>query len=264
LDGTVGGGGHAEEVLGRLDQNGRLFAADWDDAALQTVEKRLASFKGRVSFYRNSLSELPDVMSKAGVGGLTGILVDLGLSSNQLAAKRGFSFQEHAPLDMRMDRRRELTAEAIVNEWPVSELRQVLSELGEERQAGRISERIVSERPFRDTAQLAAVISRAVGGRHGKLHPATRTFQALRLRVNDELGQLASFLEHVPSMLSKGGRLVIIAFQSLEDRLVKRYLRGQGKEAFRELTKRPLRASAEERAANPRSRSAKLRAAVRL
>jgi 16S rRNA (cytosine1402-N4)-methyltransferase len=264
VDGTVGGGGHAEEVLGRLTPDGRLLAADWDDAALQVASERLASFGGRVSFYRNSLSELPGAIAQAGVGAVTGILVDLGLSSNQLAAKRGFSFQEHAPLDMRMDCRGKLNAGEIVNDWSGSELREILSELGEERQAGRIAERIVSDRPFTDTAQLAAAISRAVGGRHGKLHPATRTFQALRLKVNDELGQLASFLESVPSMLCSGGRLVIIAFQSLEDRMVKRYLRGPGKAMFRELTKRPLRPSREEAVANPRCRSAKLRAAVRL
>ncbi len=264
LDGTVGSGGHAGEILGRLAPQGRLVASDWDDVALENASEKLASYGERVSFYQCPFAEASSLLSRAGVDGFSGMLLDLGLSSVQLSAGRGFSFNQRAPLDMRMDRRRRCTAAEIVNSWGEEELSSIIKEYGEERQARRIARAIVQARPFADTAGLAAAVSRGAGGRHGKLHPATRTFQALRLAVNDELGQLAKLLEEAPGLLRAGGRLVIISFHSLEDRLVKRYLKGAGRAYFRELTKKPLSPERQEQETNRRARSAKLRAAERL
>ncbi len=264
LDGTVGSGGHAGEILGRLSSRGRLVASDWDDAALENAGEKLASYGKRVSFYQCPFAEAASLLSRAGVDGFSGVLLDLGLSSVQLSAGRGFSFSEKVPLDMRMDRRRRRTAADIVNCWQEEELSSLIKEYGEERHARRIARAIVRARPFADTTELAAVVSRGAGGRRGKLHPATRTFQALRLAVNDELGQLAKLLEQAPGLLRPGGRLVIISFHSLEDRLVKKYLKGEGGAYFRELTKKPLSPEWQEQKVNRRARSAKLRAAERL
>ncbi len=264
MDGTVGCGGHAEQILRRLDSRGRLLAADWDGEALEIAKQRLAPYRGRVSFYRSSFAEAPSLLQRAGVQGFSGILLDLGLSSLQLSAARGFSFREKAPLDMRMDGSRRRTAAEIVNGWPVEKLERLLREYGEERSARRIARGLVRQRPFTDTAELAAAVAKGAGGRHGRIHPATRTFQALRLAVNGELDELGRFLRVAPGLLCAGGRLVIIAFESLMDRIVKQYLRGEGADFFKMLTRKPIRPGREESRENRRARSAKLRAAERL
>ena len=268
LDATVGLGGHAEAILAASRPDGRLLGADADPEALAASRRRLASFGDRAELRRTWLDDAPRAAVESGLAPLDGVLCDLGVSSLQLdSAHRGFSFQAEGPLDMQFgpDDERSVTARQIVNEWPADELANLIYDYGEERRSRRIARTIVRRRPIETTRELAQAVVDAVGLRPGaRLHPATRVFQAIRLEVNRELERLAAFLDEVRGVLRIGGRLVVIAFHSLEDRIVKQFLREQSsapQPAFRTLTRRVLRPSAAEIDRNPRARSARLRAA---
>lgn len=271
LDATVGLGGHATAILDASAPDGRLLGTDADPAALEIASRRLSSFSTRVALRQAWLDETPEVADTEGIKPLDGILCDLGLSSLQLdTPERGFAFQQDGPLDMRFgpNRRRSgdaVTAADIVNHWSQDELANLIYDYGEERRSRRIARVIVDRRPIRSTSELATAVIAAVGRRPGaRIHPATRVFQALRLEVNQELESLDSFLAQSRSLLRHGGRLVVIAFHSLEDRLVKRFLQAQASApvpSYRTLTRRVLRPQPEEVKRNPRARSARLRAA---
>ena len=270
VDGTVGTGGHSLMILPHLLPNGRLVAVDRDRESLELARTRLTEFEPAVTVLHGNYRDLPALLKMLDLGRVDGILLDLGMSSPQVdRAERGFSFSKEGPLDMRMDPEQEATADTLVNTLSADDLALMLETLGEERFARRIARRIVEERracPITTTTQLARVVTEAVpaGARHGRLHPATRTFQALRLAVNDELGALAAFLERVGGLLNPGGRAVILAFHSLEDRLVKHaFAEGMRAQEWTVLTKKPVRPSADEVSRNPRARSAKLRAIER-
>ncbi len=278
VDGTVGGGGHARAILEAIAPGGRLLGLDRDPAALAVAERQLASFGERVLLRHGSFARLAALVDE--VAPVDGVLLDLGLSSNQLAdPARGFAFSLEGPLDMRMDQTEEVaTAADLVNGLSVKELSDLLYRYGEERQARRIAAAIVAARPLRTTAELAAVVEGVVG-RRGRIHPATRTFQALRIAVNGELEALEAALTQALDVLKPGGRLVVISFHSLEDRIVKRFLRREAKDCIcppdapvctcdhqaqvRLLTRKPVRPDPVEVAKNPRARSARLRAAER-
>ena len=269
LDATVGLGGHSYEIARRLGAPGHLIGFDKDPAALERAREKLLAV---------SESERPDVMlmhgsfaevgERMGPASLDGLLADLGVSSLQLSdAARGFSFQAEGPLDMRMNPMSGETAEQVVNHIDERELANVIYEFGEERRSRRIARAIVRSRPISTTRQLVEVVSaaaRSMNRKHERIHPATRTFQALRIFVNRELDDLKALLEAAPRVLKPGGRLVVISFHSLEDRIVKDAMREGAKDQyFRLLTKKPLTASEDEIERNPRSRSAKMRAAER-
>lgn len=279
VDATVGAGGHAEAILRRAGPGGRLLGVDWDEDALERAARRLGPWMGQVRLVRANFAELSRVAREAGFEGVDGVLMDLGVSSEQLeAAARGFSFQAEGPLDMRMDRRLPVTAAELVNGLAEEELCRLLKELGEEPAARRIARALVRERaraPIRDTVTLARLVERAKGGRRGRTHPATATFRALRMAVNRELENLERGLSAALEILRAGGRLAVIAFHSLEDRCVKEFGRrhagrwvglpagGRRWEGERPrvvwVTRKPVVPGARERAENPRSRSAKLR-----
>lgn len=271
VDGTLGGGGHAEEILRQTEPDGVLIGMDWDQEAIELAEKRLKPYSSRLKIFRENFIHLPEVLKRVGIESVDGILLDLGLSSIQLEkGKRGFSFREEGPLDMRMDDRRPCRASDLVNGLPLEELEKILFEYGEQRWAKRIAKAIVSERekePLQTTTALKRIVYQAIPKRYQsrKTDPATKTFQALRIRVNEELDNLKKAMETGWSVLSKGGRICIISFHSLEDQIVKegfRRLENEGR--MRILTKRPLVPSQGEQKRNPRSRSAKLRCAERL
>lgn len=270
VDGTVGSGGHSLAMLPRMLPDGRLVAVDRDSAALEAARRRLTEFEPQVSFHHENFRDLPALLQTLRHPRVDGILLDLGMSSPQVDdPARGFSFAREGPLDMRMDLEQEDTAETLVNGLTADELADLLERFGEERFARRIARRIAQERrirPITTTAQLARLIVGAVpaGARRGRLHPATRTFQALRIAVNDELGALAAFLARLPELLTPGGRAVIITFHSLEDRLVKQaVVQTARRGVWAVLTKKPVRPSEDEVSQNPRARSAKLRAVER-
>ena len=274
IDATLGLGGHSLEIAKRLGPQGHLIGFDKDTNALELAQQRLSGVGGdnrpggnpKITLLHSSYAELPQHVPPASADGL---LADLGVSSLQFSdAARGFSFQAEGPLDMRMDPEGEMTADQVVNHMREEELANVIYEFGEERRSRRIARAIVRARPIRTTAHLAQVISAALRsmkhGAHEKIHPATRTFQAIRIFVNRELDDLKALLTAAPQVLKKGGRLVVISFHSLEDRIVKDSLRaGREKGVYNVLTKKPLTATEEEIDRNPRSRSAKLRAAER-
>lgn len=273
LDATVGGGGHALAVLQAAQPGGVLLGIDADPAALAATAERLAEAGlGQQAVLRHgSFADLAALATEAGFTAVDGILFDLGVSSYQLdTPERGFSFAADGPLDMRLDPTQGPTAAELVNRLSERELAGIVFQYGEEHAARRIARAIVERRrsqPFQSTADLAAVVARAVGGRHGRIHPATRTFQALRIAVNHELDRLAAALPQAVALLVLGGKLAVISFHSLEDRIVKQFLRAEAAgEAPRLaiITKKPVVASAAEVAANPRARSAKLRVAVRI
>jgi 16S rRNA (cytosine1402-N4)-methyltransferase len=276
VDATLGGGGHALEILKRSAPDGALVGLEWDEEALSAATERLAEFGDRVRIVRESYVRLPDVLNAIGIREVDGILLDLGVSSFQLDRReRGFSLRGEAALDMRMDQRLEVTAADLVNGMGERELERTLLDYGEERWARRIARAIVRERerePIRTTQTLRKIILGAIPSRfHShRIDPATRTFQALRIRVNDELENLRQILETAWGSLRHGGRMCVISFHSLEDRIVKVRFRTLEKESLQEsgsgpsvqiLTKKPVTASEEERQRNPRSRSAKLRCA---
>jgi 16S rRNA (cytosine1402-N4)-methyltransferase len=273
IDATVGLGGHSYEIAKRLGAPGHLIGLDKDPAALGIAQSKLGGSAGvspanpdwpKVTLLQCSFAE---VAERFGKNSADGILADIGVSSLQLDdATRGFSFQADGPLDMRMDPRSERTADQVVNHLDERELADVIYEFGEERRSRRIARAIVRSRPIRSTAHLADVISaaaRPMNSESRRIHPATRTFQALRIFVNRELDELRALVDAAPRVLKPGGRVVVISFHSLEDRIVKDAFReGAIKyKYFRVLTKKPVTASEEESDRNPRARSAKLRAA---
>jgi 16S rRNA (cytosine1402-N4)-methyltransferase len=268
VDATLGGGGHASEILRRSAPDGMLIGMDWDKDALSEARNRLMPFGDRVKIFQKNFIHLPDLVKAESADG---ILLDLGLSSIQLEkGERGFSFKEEGPLDMRMDERTNESAADLINHLSSEELEYTLYHYGEERWAKRIARAIVQERerePIGTTQTLRKIVYGAIPRRfHSRrIDPTTRTFQALRIRVNDELGNLKKILETGWKILKKGGRMCIISFHSLEDRMVKETFRSLEKEGeIRILTKKPVTPSEEEQRRNPRSRSAKLRCAERI
>ena len=269
LDATVGLGGHASAVLEASASDGRLLGTDADPDALQFAEQRLAQFGERATLQRSWLDQSPATAVESDMAPLDGVLCDLGVSSLQLdTPERGFSIRSTGPLDMRMGPENEpdaVSADEIINRWSADELANLIYEYGEERRSRRIARSIVARRPIATTTELAQAIVDGVGMRPGaRIHPATRVFQAIRLEVNRELERLAEFLAQVRGVLRIGGRLVVLAFHSLEDRIVKQFLSEQSSgpsPTFRTLTRRVMRPSADEIQRNPRARSARLRAA---
>ncbi len=273
LDCTVGYGGHAEKILEASGSNSRLIGFDRDEVAIAASREKLARFGGRVLLFHGHFVDLKQHLTLSGISQVDGVLFDLGVSSPQLEEPaRGFSFQEDGPLDMRMDQSMSGTAAELVNRWPEAQLADTIFQFGEERFSRRIARAIVCARqrhPLATTKELVSVIEGAVPAnyRHGRLHCATRTFQALRIAVNQELDCLEPALRDAVDVLSPGGRLCVISFHSLEDRIVKHTLRTLSSTDYPKvvvLTKKPQVPSREESGRNPRSRSAKLRAAQRV
>ena len=262
-DSTVGSGGYAEAILERLT-TGRLIAIDWDPQAIDRARERLRRHGEKVLFSRASYGTLGEILAAFGVSRVQGIAADLGVSSEQLTdAGRGFSFGTDGPLDMRMSPEHSMTAARIVNHYGEKPLAELIYQLGEERRSRRIARAIVRARPLAGTKQLADVIERAAPRTsRQRIHPATQTFQALRIAVNDELGELGKLLEQAPRLLAPGGRLVVVSFHSLEDRMVKRAFQDGARQGrLKILTKHVVRPDEEEVRNNPASRSARLRAA---
>ena len=286
VDGTLGGGGHSELILEAIGPDGVLYGIDRDPAALAAASERLSRFGDRFQPLQGSFGDLVKLLATKGVREIDGLLLDLGVSSPQLdRPERGFSFRADGPLDMRMDPTQGETAADLVNSLSERELELAIKEYGEERWARKIAQRIVTarqEQPFTTTLQLAALVERTIPRRfqEDRIHPATRTFQGLRILVNGELEQVEQGLQAAIGLLKPGGRLVVISFHSLEDRIVKQRLRDAASGCrcprqlpqcvcgqvplVRVLTSRPVTAGAVELADNPRSRSAKLRSAERL
>ena len=282
VDCTLGAGGHAEAILEAASPDGELLGIDLDPEALSTARERLATFAERVTFVEGNFGQVGGLCRERDFAPVQGILFDLGLSSLQLEeAHRGFSFQREGPLDMRFSPRQELTAADIVNTYREEDLADLLWRYGEERQSRRIARRLIEERPVRTTTQLAKAVEQAVGRRaRGAIHPATRTFQALRIAVNQELLHLETALVQAHGLLGFGARLVVISYHSLEDRIVKNFLRREARDCvcppgvlvcvcghratLRLVARGVIRPSAGEVTANPRARSARLRVAERL
>jgi 16S rRNA (cytosine1402-N4)-methyltransferase len=282
VDCTVGAGGHAAAIMEAASPGGLVLGMDADPRALEIAAPPLSRFGDDVRLVESNFRELTTVCERYNFLPVHGVLFDLGISSMQLADEsRGFSFQVEAPLDMRFGPRQTLTAAEIVNEYDEGELANVIWRFGDEPASRRIARALVRSRPLGTTTELAAVISRATGGQHGRrIHPATRTFQALRIAVNDELGALMEALEQAVDVLGSEGRLVVISFHSLEDRIVKQFITLESRDCIcpperpvctcghkarlKPVTKKPVTPTAEEVAANPRSRSARLRAAAKL
>ncbi len=260
LDATAGLGGHTAEIARRLT-TGRVIANDRDPESLEMARRNTAEFADRICYHQGAFSELADALPACGAAKVNGLLADLGVSRYQLTEPaRGFSFLAEGPLDMRMDQTTGMTAADLVNQHAEKALADLIYQLGEERRARKIARAIVRARPIRSTLHLAGVVERAVP-RTSRLHPATRTFMALRMFVNDEQGELDRLLRIGPDLLASDGRMVVISFTSLEDRKVKvrfRELAQEGRAAL--LTKHPLTPTVEETGLNPASRSAKLRA----
>ncbi|MFB3053439.1 MAG: 16S rRNA (cytosine(1402)-N(4))-methyltransferase RsmH [Dehalococcoidia bacterium] len=281
VDCTVGGGGHSLAILEAAAPGGLLLGIDADADALEIARARLQPHTDSVLLSQANFRDLAAVCRKANFIPVHGVLFDLGVSSYQLSAEgRGFSFQVEAPLDMRFGESQTVTADEIVNTYSERDLADLIWRYGEEPASRRIARAIAGARPLATTSELAAVISRAAGGARRRIHPATRTFQAIRIAVNDELNALTSALGQAVDVLGRGGRLVVIAFQSLEDRIVKQFMRRESRDCIcppeapactcghrarlRLVTKGAARPSQEEVAVNRRSRSARLRAAEKL
>jgi 16S rRNA (cytosine1402-N4)-methyltransferase len=280
IDATLGAGGHAAGILEASAPDGRLLGLDADPDAVAYARERLQGFGERAVLWVGNFRHLSTVAHALDFGQVQGILMDLGLSSRQLEdATRGFSFSQEGPLDMRMDPRQGQAAADLLNTLPEQELADLLWRYGEERHSRRIARAIVAARPVRRTDELAELVARMVGRRE-RIHPATRTFQALRIAVNEELEVLEEALPQARDLLRPGGRLAVIAFHSLEDRIVKQFFRKEARDCLcppevpvcscghratlKEVTRKPIRPSEEEVAQNPRSRSARLRLAERL
>jgi len=264
IDATLGTGGHAEEIL-KVLQQGKLLGIDRDPAALAVARERLESFGEKLIVLEGNFAEIDALHAASGLPPADGLLADLGLSSLQLEdAARGFSFSMPGPLDMRMDPHTRTSAGELVNRRPERDLAELIFKLGEERHSRRIARAIVKARPIRTTTELAQVVTRAIPSRAGlhQIHPATRTFMALRVAVNRELENLETFLRKALEVLTPGGRVVVLSFHSLEDRLVKRAFQSWQREGrARILTRKVVRPGEAELRGNPRARSAKLRAA---
>ena len=285
VDGTLGLGGHSFEIASRLEK-GRLIGVDRDETAIERAGERLKEFGGKVTLVHGNFCNIPDILDELEIENVNGMLFDLGVSSPQLdETDRGFSYMTDAPLDMRMDRSNTLSAWLVVNKWPLEKLERILWDYGEERFSKRIASAIVKAREteaVKTTLELVDIIKSAMPGPalREKQHPAKRTFQAIRIAVNDELGAVDEMMRTVPDRLKPGGRLAVISFHSLEDRIVKQAiaLRENGCTCPREapvctcgfvqtlksVTRKPITPSEEELADNPRSRSAKLRIAERV
>ena len=266
IDATLGAGGHSAAIASKLT-SGKLISLDQDEQALALAAERLKNFATTVKLVESSFSRIAEVVHELEIPGVDGVLADLGVSSMQLdQAARGFSFREAGPLDMRMAAGDELTADEIVNRWSEKEIADTLYQGAEEHDSRRIARRIVRARPIRDTAHLATVVAgaRTQWGRQ-RLHPATKTFLALRIAVNREVEALGQFLSRTPATLNSGGRLVVLSYHSGEDRLVKRaFQEGERQGTLKVLTKHVIQPKEGEISANPRSRSAKLRCAERV
>jgi len=271
VDATLGLAGHSSEIAKRLGGKGKLIGFDRDPEAMEKAKARLEVLRAELGDEMPEVVFEPRAFSEASSliepGSLDGLLADFGVSSLQLdEAHRGFSFRTDGPLDMRMDTRSGETAEQVVNQEDENELADLIYEFGEERRSRRIARAIVRARPITTTAELARIVSAEAPPMKGeKIHPATRTFQALRIRVNNELGEIQSLLKSAGSLLKPGGRLVLISFHSLEDRLVKdAFKAAKDAKVFEVLTKKPVVAAEQEQMRNPRSRSAKMRAAEKI
>ena len=271
LDATIGGGGHAAEILKRITPGGRLLGLDADDAAIRIASETLKEFDGSFKLINENFRNLDRVLSKENVKRLDAVLFDIGVSAFQLDdGPRGFSIKEDAPLDMRMDRRLSVSAFDVINRYKETDLSDIIYKYGEERFSRKIARRIAEERskkPIETTAELAAIVRRVIrrGHKHFRIDPATRTFQAIRIVVNDELSALEEGLKKAVSWLDIGSRIAVITFHSLEDRIVKNLFKGYaGLGVLKIITKKPVSASGEEIAANPRSRSGRLRVAERI
>lgn len=281
LDGTVGAGGHAWGILKASHPDGKVLGLDLDPQALELAGERLEEYGARAILMRASYGRMAEVLGALDWPPLDGVLLDLGASSMQFdQAERGFSFSKEGPLDMRFDPDAALTAGLIVNEWPEEELADILRRYGEEPRARRVARAIVQARPLENSKQLAEVVARGLRAKRGGIHPATRTFQALRIAVNGELDTLESALPQAVDLLRPGGRLAVIAFHSLEDRMVKQFMRRESRDCIcppeqlecicghtagiKEIVRRPIRPQPEELDANPRARSARLRVAEKL
>ena len=286
VDGTLGGGGHSYHIAERLTEDGRLIGIDRDEDAICAASKRLEPFTDRVTIVKNNYGNIREVLDRLEISQVDGILLDLGVSSYQLdTAERGFSYMQDAPLDMRMDREQPLSARDVVNTYSEEELRRILYDYGEEKFARNIAANIVkrrSERPIETTLELAELVRSAMPAqaRREKQHPAKRTFQAIRIAVNDELGAVEDMLGKAVDLLNPGGRLAVITFHSLEDRIVKAAMAEAArgctcppefpvcicgkKPRVRLVTRKPIVPGAAELEENPRARSAKLRVAEKL
>jgi len=280
VDGTVGAGGHARGILEACAPDGRLLGLDLDPQALALARETLAPFGQRARLAQASYTSLPAALAEIGWEAVEGIVLDLGLSSMQLdTPERGFSFQHDAPLDMRFSPTNPVSAASLVNGLDEDELANILYRYGEEPNGRRIARAIVQERPLRTTRQLAAVIE-SISPRRGRVHPATQVFQALRIAVNEELASVQDVLPKAVAALRSGGRLAIISFHSLEDRIIKDFIREQSRDlvnppyepiytqertaVLKEISRKPITPSEEELSENPRARSAKLRVAEKL
>jgi 16S rRNA (cytosine1402-N4)-methyltransferase len=263
VDATLGAGGHSAEIAKRL-VSGRLISLDQDEGALELARENLKLWKDRVTLVKSPFSRIAEVAQELGIPKVDGVLADLGVSSMQLdQSARGFSFREAGPLDMRMDAEGELTADEIVNQWSEKEIADLLYREADEHDSRRIAKAIVRARPLRDTAHLATTVAgaRKQWGRQ-RLHPATKTFLALRIAVNREMEELGQFLSRTPATINPGGRWVVLSYHSREDRLVKHaFQEGERAGTLRVLTRHVIQPSEAEQANNPRSRSAKLRCA---
>ena len=286
VDGTAGGGGHSYEIAKHLAPGGRLIAIDQDEDAIAAASARLSEFSDRVTVVRNNFSNLADVCRDLGIDKIDGFLIDAGVSSFQLdCAERGFAYSADAPLDMRMDKRNSLTARTVVNEYSEAELKKILFEYGEERFSPNIAAAIVRERqiaPIETTSQLSDIIRGAIPAfaREGGHHPAKRSFQAIRIEVNRELDVIEPAIRAAEKLMRRGGRIAVITFHSLEDRIVKQTFADLAsgctcprnfpvcvcgkKPTVKTVNKKPILPSARELEENPRSRSAKLRVAEKL
>ena len=268
IDCTIDGGGHALSILEKTKPNGKLLGIDWDQELIKNLESRIQNleFDKRLIPVCDSFVNLREIVKKEKFESISGILFDLGLSSWHLEeSKRGFSFLKDEPLIMRYDGdTTKLTAEKIVNDWPEIEIERILRDYGEEKFAKSISKKIIQNRPIKSTLKLVAVIKKAIPGRYlnYRINFATRTFQALRIAVNEELNNLEKALPQASEILETNGRLAVISFHSLEDRIVKNFFKTTS--CLKILTKKPIRSSEEEIKINPRSRSAKLRAAIKI
>jgi 16S rRNA (cytosine1402-N4)-methyltransferase len=276
VDATVGAGGHAWGILDNSSPDGQLLGLDVDPRALELAHQRLSSFKNRYHLVRSSYTSLSSQLLTLGWDHVDGILIDLGISSMQIdSPERGFSFLKDGPLDMRFDPSQSVSASDLINNSSEEDLADLIWKYGEERSSRRIARVIVHNRPITSTLALAGLIARAAGKPGGRIHPATRTFQALRIAVNHELDSLEDFLPQAVRALTPGGRLAVISFHSLEDRITKQYFRQESRDcicppdqiicqcnhkaSIKEINRRPIEADEKEKAENPRSRSAKLR-----
>jgi len=263
VDGTIGGGGHARAILERISPGGTLLGIDWDKNMIEKLKSSVSGRKSKVILVNDNYKNMAEILKKENLGKVDGVLLDLGFSSEQLEnSGRGFSFRLNEPLLMNYSGEQK-PAHRILREYSEKQIEEIIKNFGEERNARRIARAIKKNLPILTSKKLADVVARAVPGNYerGRIHPATRTFQALRIFVNQELENLKIFLESVPQILNPGGRLAIISFHSLEDRIVKNKFREWKEKGFAEiLTKKPVRATFQEIKDNPRSRSAKLRA----